>query len=113
MMADTLPRPIAKPTNVAIIDGNDPSPNGATAQPRMASRRAGASDVVLADPAHVWLVFAERCGQIDLMVLLLNEYLLDLFSHGELAEPFTLPNSLTVIPDGFVLVVEIEPKHFA
>ena len=46
------------------------------------------------------------------MVLLLNEYLPDLFSHGEFAKGFTLPNSLAVIPDGFVLVVEIEPSAF-
>jgi hypothetical protein len=38
--------------------------------------------------------FAERSGQIDLMVLLLDENLADLFRHCEFSERFTLLDAI-------------------
>src|SRR4029079_12706322 len=58
-------------------------------------------------------VLAERGGKIDLVILLLHENLPDLLGHGKLAERLALPNSLAVVNNGFILVIQIEFQHVA
>src|SRR4029079_6146266 len=56
-------------------------------------------------------VDAERCREVDLVFLFVDEDSPDLFGHRELAERLALADALAVVADGFGLVVEIEPKH--
>src|SRR5680860_588785 len=58
-------------------------------------------------------VLAQRRGQIDEVVLLLHENLPDLLRHGELVESLALANPLTVVADGFRLILEVEFQHIA
>src|SRR3984957_21008674 len=60
---------------------------------------------------HVRHLDAERGWQIDLVILLLHQDFADLLSHGEFAERLALPDTVAVIANGFVFVVEIEPQH--
>src|SRR5438477_1919210 len=55
--------------------------------------------------------FAKSGGQIDLMVLLLDEDLADLFGHGVFSKRFTLRDTITVIANGFVFIIEIVAEH--
>jgi hypothetical protein len=61
--------------------------------------------------ANVGNFYAERSGQIDLMILLLHEDLANLFRHRVFSKRFTLPDAIAVIADGLVLVIEIVPEH--
>src|ERR1700722_7958465 len=72
---------------------------------------AASMRVALAGLAHVGDVFAEGGGEVDLVVLFLDEDLADLFGHGEFAEGFALADAVAVVADGFVFVVEIEAEH--
>src|SRR5580704_14850734 len=45
------------------------------------------------------------------MVLLLHEYLTNLFRHRIFFKRFTLPDAIAVVANGFVFVIEIVPKH--
>jgi hypothetical protein len=58
--------------------------------------------------AEIGSLFTERRRQIDLVVLLVNKYLANLFGHGKFANGFTLPNPFPIITDGFVLVFQVK-----
>src|ERR1700693_1205003 len=45
------------------------------------------------------------------MVLFVHEDLADVFGHGEFTESFALANAISVIANGFRLVLEIELEH--
>ena len=45
------------------------------------------------------------------MILFLREDLANLFRHGILSERLALRNSIAVIANRFILIVEIVPKH--
>src|ERR1700744_1428040 len=47
------------------------------------------------------------------MILLIDENLAYLFGHGEFAETFALPHTLSIISDRLVLVFKIKAKHLA
>src|SRR6185312_8006237 len=61
--------------------------------------------------AHVRHVLAERGGQVDLMVLLFDQNLTDLLCQREFTKALALPDSVTILPDGFVFIFEIEAQH--
>jgi hypothetical protein len=45
------------------------------------------------------------------MILLLYEYLANLFGHRLFSKRFTVPNAIAIIANGFVSSIEIVPEH--
>src|SRR5271157_3343124 len=62
--------------------------------------------------ADIWNVFAESCRQVNLMVLLIDEDLPNLFGHREFAQMLTLADTLAIVADGFAFVFQVEAEHF-
>src|ERR1700680_1923650 len=77
--------------------------------PWLASLARGAS---FGATAKVWNIFAEGSGQINLMGLLLHQNLANLFCHRVFSKRFALPDTIAVIANGVVFIIEIEPQHF-
>jgi hypothetical protein len=69
-----------------------------------------ASASALAQPAHIRDLLAESRGEIDLMVLLLNQNLAYLLGKSELSQCFALSNPLLVIQDRDILALGIAPR---
>ncbi len=62
----------------------------------------------LADVGHV---DPQGGGQVDLVLLLLDEDLADLLGEGEFPQGLALPDAVPVVPYRLVLVVQVEAKH--
>src|SRR5204863_5843779 len=56
-------------------------------------------------------LFAERSGQIDLMVLLLYQDLPDLLRHREFSKSFALSDAIAVVANGVVFILQIKAEH--
>src|SRR5580692_6713398 len=84
-----------------------PPPPRFARSPSPASLRYAVADLLI----HVRHLDAERCRQIDLVILLLHQAFADLLGHGEFAERLALPDAVAVTANGLVFVVEIEPQH--
>src|SRR5207302_4267265 len=68
-----------------------------------------AESASLRTTANVRNFYAERCGYIDLVVLLLYKDLANLFRQSEFTKRFALPDAIAVITYGGVFIFEIEP----
>ena len=55
--------------------------------------------------------YAQGGGQINLMILLLHDDLANLLGHRVFAKRLTLPNSVAVIANGFIFILEIIAEH--
>src|ERR1700728_2472407 len=60
---------------------------------------------------HVRHFDAERGRQVDLMILLLGENLADLLCQRVFSKRLALADSIAIIANGLVLVIEVEPEH--
>ena len=54
--------------------------------------------------ANIGDFFTERSCQINLVILLVYEYLANLFGHGKFAKSLTLSNPRSIISNGLILV---------
>ena len=73
-----------------------------------AARKSPISGTALKDVRNV---DAESGGEIVLMILLLREDFAELLSEGVVTDGLGLLNALTIIPDGFGFVLEVEADH--
>src|SRR5262245_24439516 len=62
-------------------------------------------------PRDVGYLDAQRGRQVDLMLLLVDQDLADVFGHRELPERLALADALAVVADRLVLVLEVESEH--
>src|SRR5262249_7668181 len=110
-MPKTAPPSMPSPAAIRIISTACGSAWRSTATTKNAARRLRASAEKLARLAHVRHFDTERGGQIDLVVLLLDQNLADLLGQREFAERLALADAVAVIAHGLVLVVEVEAQH--
>src|SRR5450432_1852782 len=57
-------------------------------------------------------VDSECGGEVDLVILFVDEDFADLLGHGVLAQGFTLPDAVAIVANGFAFVVQLEVQHF-
>src|SRR5262245_33096991 len=76
---------------------------------RLVAPRMGSGPFLrLADVGHV---LAQRRGQVDLVLLLVDQDLADVLGQGVLAQGLALPDALAVVADGLVLRLQVEAEH--
>src|SRR5262245_42992412 len=97
-LTHSTPRVITSLTSMVVLPGPGPFPRRATS----------GSFLGRGDLGHV---LAQGGGQVDLVLLLVDQDLADVLGHGVLAQGLALPHPLAVVAYRGVLVVQVEAKH--
>src|SRR5262249_43343872 len=74
-------------------------------------RPTGCKPVGFSNVRDLGHLAAQRRGQVDLVLLLVDEDLADLFSHRVLAQGLALADAPAVVADGLVLVLQVALEH--